>query len=122
MKKQHEEELREMQDQLKKLLDQKVAQIQDDADDQIGKIKKQEREVQSQLEEKVMEIERDYIRLDHHEKVVEEKNSLLQKLKEDLSRKDLDHRQEVSSKLKDLEERLTQEYEAKLKAIKGIFE
>lgn len=121
MKKQHEEELREMQDQLKKLLDQKVAQIQDDADDQIGKIKKQEREVQSQLEEKVMEIERDYIRLDHHEKVVEEKNSLLQKLKEDLSRKDLDHRQEVSSKLKNLEERLTQEYEAKLKAIKGIF-
>lgn len=120
MRDQYESQLREVQDQLKGLLDQKVYQLQEDAEDRINQIKTQERELQSLLEEKMLEIERDYVRLDYHEKVVEEKNQLLEKYKEDLNRKEQEYRQEVVNKLKNLEERLTEEHNARQKAVKGM--
>ena len=115
----HDKELKEVQTQFKKMLDDKIVQIQEDSDQQIEEIKKREREVQGILDEKTMEIERDYIPLDHHERVVEEKNALLQTLKEDMTAKDFEHQQEVISKLRDLEGRLNKEHDSKLKAIKG---
>jgi len=116
----HDKELKEVQAQFKKMFDDKIAQIQEESEQQIIEIKKKERETQDALDEKLLEIERDYILLSHHEKVVEEKNALLQTLKEDMTAKDFEHHQEVITKLRDLEGRLNKEHDSKLKAIKGM--
>ncbi len=118
MKERNEEELREVEAEFKRLLEDKLAQLQEESDEQITELKRQEREVQLLLEERNKEMERDYIPLKHHEKVIEEKNALLQTLKEELKRLELENRQEMSMRLKSLEERLFTEHNAQVKALK----
>ena len=122
MKERNEEELREVEAEFKRLLDEKLAQLQEESDEQITEFKKQEREVQLLLEERNKEMERDYIPLKHHEKVIEEKNALLQTLKEELKRMELENRQKVSMRLKSLEERLFTEHNAQVKVLKLLID
>ena len=105
--------------QFQKVLDQKIEQIHDDTQEQISHIREQERELQEILEEKIVQMERDYIKVAQHDEIMQEKNKLVERLKQELSNKDHDHKQEISSKLRNLENRLRDEAEEAERAFKG---
>lgn len=119
MRKQYEEQLKGVQGQLKNLLDQKVSQLQEDADEQIHYLRKQEKELQGLLEDKMIEMERDYVRRDQYEKVIEERNSAFKRIKEELAKKDFEHQQDIQMKLKSSEDKLSEDFSTKQKALKG---
>lgn len=100
-------------------MDQKIDQIQEDAQEQISQIRDQERELQEILEEKIIQVERDYIKVAQHEEIIHEKDKLIDRLKQELNNKDLDHRQETNVKLRGLESRLREDIEDKERVIKG---
>jgi hypothetical protein len=115
----HEDQLRDLQNHFQGLLEQKIIQLQDDASDQIRHLKNQERELQSILEEKMIQLEKEYVKVSFHEEVVEEKDSIIEKLKQEISNRDNENRQEMANRLKNLEEKLTEDFnltERKLKS------
>ena len=117
----YEEQLRDLQTQFQKVLDQKIDQIQEDAHEQISQIREQERELQEILEEKMIQMEREYIKVTQHEDILHEKNKLIERLKQELNNKDVDHRQDLSNKLKNLDNRLREELDEKERVFKSIF-
>ena len=119
MRRQYEEQLKAVQGQLKNLLDQKVSQLQEDADEHIHYLKKQEKELQGLLEDKMIEMERDYVKRDQYEKVIEERNNAFRKMKEELAKKDFEHQQDVQIKVKNAEGKLSEDFSTKPKALKG---
>ena len=62
------------------------------------------------LEEKMIQLEKDYIKLSLHDEVVQEKQILIDKLKQEISKREVDYKHELSMKLKSLEERLHEEF------------
>lgn len=111
--------MRDLQTQFQRVLDQKINQIQEDAQEQISQIRDQERELQEILEEKIIQVERDYIKVSQHDEILQEKDKLIDRLKQELNNKELEHRQETTGKMRSLENRLRDEIEDKEKVIKG---
>ncbi len=85
-------------------------QLQDDAQEQIYQLKSQEKELQQMLEEKMIQLEKEYIKLTLHDEVVQEKQSLIEKLKQEISKREIDYKHELMVKLKSQEERLNEEF------------
>ena len=107
----HEDNIGELQMQFQNLLDQKIIEIQDDATDQINNLKGNEKELRRLLDEKIMQLDNDYIKISQHQEIVYEKQALIEKLKQELINKENENKQELNYKLKGLEERKIKEYE-----------
>ena len=107
----HEDNLGELQTQFQNLLDQKIMEIQDDATEQINNLKQNERELRNLLEEKMIQLQKDYIKISQHQEILYEKQTLIEKLKQELFNKDNEHKQELNYKLKNFEERKMKDYE-----------
>ena len=73
------------------------------------------------LEEKMIQLEKDYIKLKIHEEIVGEKQKLIEKLTTELSTRENDHRTELQNKLKSLEERLNDDYSYTSRNLKSKF-
>ena len=91
-----------------------------DTEEQINELRKKEKEAQCKYEEKIMELERDSVKLEHHEKITDEKNLIIQKLRDENARREIDYRQDITNKLRTLEERLVEEHNARERSIRGI--
>jgi hypothetical protein len=73
-------------------------------------LKNQERELEGILEEKIIQLERDYIKTAYHQQIVNEKDMLIEKLKHELGNRELESKQELSSKLRNLEDKLNEDF------------
>lgn len=107
----YEDQIRDLQDQFQNLLDNRITQIQEDASHQINSVKSQERELQALFEEKMYQLEQEYVKLSVHEAKIKEKQDLIDRLKSELVTRQNEAREETQSKLKTLEERLKREAE-----------
>jgi hypothetical protein len=117
----HDDQLRDLQNHFQALLDQRILQLQDDAQEQIYQLKNQEKELQGLLEEKMLQLEKDYIKLSLHDEVVNEKQSLIEKLKQEISKREADHKHELTIRLRSLEERLNEEFGHTQRSFKSIY-
>lgn len=106
----HEEQLRELQNHFQNLLEQKISQIQNDASSQIMQLKNQERELEGILEEKIIQLERDYVKTVYHQQIVNEKDLLIEKLKNELGSREMESKQELNNKLRNLEDKLGEDF------------
>lgn len=107
----YEDQIRSLQNQFQDLLNSRIEQIQEDANHQIMTIKKQEHELQNLLEEKMYQIEQEYIQVSTHESRIQEKQNLIEKLKNELSLSESESRENLNHKLKAQEDRFRKEIE-----------
>ena len=82
-------------------------------------LKNQEKELEAILEEKMVQMERDYVKGTLHEQIVQEKNDIIERLKSEMERKEGEFRLELNGRLRTLEDRLTQENESVEGTYKG---
>lgn len=100
-----------MQEQFQRLLDNRIYQLQEDATQQIQNVKTQERQMQALLEEKMRQIEQEYISVSLHETKIQEKQNIIDSLKSELNSRQNEVRDELHQKMKSLEDRLKREAE-----------
>lgn len=115
----YDDQLRELQSHFQRVLEQNIEQIQEDSQEQIGQIREQEKELQELLEEKIIQIEREYIKISQHEEILIEKDKLVERFKQEIGNAEAHHRQELGLKLKGLEGRMRDEIEEKERTFKG---
>ena len=115
----HDEQIRELQNHFQNLLDQKINQIQSDATSQIMSLKNQERELESLLEEKMIQLEREYVKTTYHEQIVGEKDILVEKLRNEMANREAEYKQEIAHKLRVQEEKLGEDFNFQEKKLKS---
>lgn len=69
----------------------------------------------------MIQLEKDYVKLIVHEEVVSEKQMLIEKLKQEMSKREVESRHELSQRLKALEERINEEHSYIVKSLKSNF-
>ena len=66
-----------------------------------------------------MQVEREYIKITQHEEILREKHKLIERLKQELENKEKEYRQDLNSKLKNLDYRLREESEEQERTFKS---
>ena len=107
---QYESQISKLKIQFEEMLNEKVQQIQEEA-----------RSLQTPRGDTARFMNTDYVKLAHHEEMIEEKTNLIKKLNKELTDKDYNFNIEITNKLKDLEKRLTEEFELKQTISKSKF-
>jgi len=98
-------------------LNEKLEQIQDESRKQAERFKQEQRKLEYLLEEKSNMLEKDYVKLSYHDELIHEKNNLVKRLDQEIRDKEY----EMNNRLKELELRLTDEFNAKQAALQRIF-
>lgn len=108
---QYESQISKLKIQFEEMLNEKVHQIQEEA-----------RSLhQTPRGDTARFMNTDYVKLSYHEEVVEEKTNIIKKLNKELTERDYTFNSEITNKLKDLEKRLTEEFELKQTITKSKF-
>ena len=80
--------------------------------DQFSSLESEKNQLKQKYEEKLIEIDRNFISRERHDEIIREKNKHLDEIKEELMKKELEFNKEFNTKLRVSEERKAKEYEA----------
>eukprot|EP01016_Furgasonia_blochmanni_P030822 TRINITY_DN31960_c0_g1_i1.p2 TRINITY_DN31960_c0_g1~~TRINITY_DN31960_c0_g1_i1.p2 ORF type:complete len:199 (-),score=58.31 TRINITY_DN31960_c0_g1_i1:59-598(-) len=108
----HEEHVGELQNQFQQLLDAKLGQVEEMMANQIKTLKANERELRNTLDEKISQMEIEYIRMSKHEELMGLKERSIEKMRQEFMGNENELRNECAQKLRTLEERKKSELDS----------
>ena len=86
---------------------------------QISLLENEKNQLKQKLEEKLIDIDRNFLTRERHDEIIREKNRILDEMKEEVLRKELECNKELTQKMRACEERKAKEYEAMINTYRG---
>ena len=86
---------------------------------QMSLLENEKNQLKQKLEEKLIDIDRNFLTRERHDEIIREKNRILDEMKEELLRKELECNKELTQKMRACEERKAKEYEAMINTYRG---
>jgi len=122
MQNKHQETITNLQMEYQVLIQKKIREAREDADNEITRIKSMERETRNQFDSRVSTFEKDYISKANHESILSSETLNL-RTKHINELKNIEERfeKEYALKLKDVAQMNKQEYEASISTLKSKF-
>lgn len=122
MQNKHQETITNLQMEYQVLIQKKIREAREDADNEIARIKSMERETRNQFDSRVSTFEKDYISKANHESILSSETLNL-RTKHINELKNIEERfeKEYALKLKDVAQMNKQEYEASISTLKSKF-
>ena len=122
MQNKHQETITNLQMEYQVLIQKKIREAREDADNEIARIKSMERETRNQFDSRVSTFEKDYISKANHESILSSETLNL-RTKHINELKNIEERfeKEYALKLKDVAQMNKQEYEASISTLRSKF-
>ena len=115
-----EAQLKSLQVQFEEILQKSIAEIQDEANTEVLQASEEISRLRHQLDNKEVDTRNNYITIDHHQQIMDEKIELIDKLTFSAKHKEEEHTQEINSKLKNQEDKLTLTFNTEVLKLRGI--
>ena len=115
-----ETQLKLLQAQFEEILQKSIAEIQDEANAEVLQVSEEVSRLRHQLESKEVEIENNYITVDRHQQILDEKIELIDKLTLSAKQTEDGYTQDINSKLKSQEDGLTLSFSTEIVKLRGI--